>query len=95
MITNQNNPPNQTTTPLQQAYKLVLDDMVYNPNYSLNMFKGIYDAKNGSKSYMYGINTVLEYIAYRISDEEGDKFSEMFIQNLIESETKASQKKGN
>ena len=53
------------------------------------MFEGQYDAKNGNPMFMYGISTVMEYLAYRVSDEYGDNFSDTFIQNLIISEQKA------
>ena len=51
-----------------------------------NMFNGIYDAKNGSAQFMYGISTVMECLAYRVSDEYGDSFSDTFVKNLIFSE---------
>ena len=38
---------------------------------------------------MYGIGTVMEFIAYSISDEVGDNFSNKFIENMILSEEKA------
>ena len=53
------------------------------------MFEGRYDAKNGKPEFMYGISTVMECLAYRVSDEYGDDFSDTFIQNLIISEQKA------
>lgn len=56
-----------------------------------NMFNGIYNAKNGSVQFMYGISTVMEYLAYRISDEYGDSFSDTFVNNLIASEQKVKE----
>ena len=56
-----------------------------------NMFNGIYDAKNGSAQFMYGISTVMEYLAYRVSDEYGDSFSDTFVNNLIASEQKVKE----
>ena len=53
-----------------------------------NMFNGIYNAKNGSVQFMYGIETVMECLAYMVSDEYGDSFSDTFINNLIDSEQK-------
>jgi hypothetical protein len=38
---------------------------------------------------MHGISTVMEWIAYRVSDADGDTFSDLFIKNLIASEEKA------
>lgn len=55
------------------------------------MFVGRYDAKNGKSEFMYGISTVMEYLAYRVSDEYGDEFSNTFTQNLIISEQKAEE----
>lgn len=55
------------------------------------MFEGRYDAKNGSSVFMYGIETVMEYLAYKISDEYGDNFSDIFTQNLIISEQNAEE----
>lgn len=68
---------------LKEAYSRVLNDML---NSECGLLVGKYDAKNGDPSYMYGISTVMEWIAYRVSDEDGDAFSAMFIKNMIESE---------
>ena len=38
---------------------------------------------------MYGILTVMECLAYMVSDKYGDSFSDTFLQNLIDSEQKA------
>lgn len=53
-----------------------------------NMFNGIYNAKKGSVQFMYGISTVMECLAYMVSDEYGDSFSDTFVNNLIDSEQK-------
>ena len=37
---------------------------------------------------MYGVSAVMEYLAYRVSDEYGDEFSEMFSKNMLDSENK-------
>ncbi len=47
---------------------------------------GKYDARHGSESFMYGINTVMEVLAYMVSDEFGNEFCEKFINNMIKSE---------
>lgn len=72
-------------TDLQKAYRLVLNDMV---NSGCGLVVGKYDAEHGSEKYMYGVNTVMEWIAYRVSDEVGDAFSDMFTKNMLESEEK-------
>ena len=52
----------------------------------ISMFNGIYDAKNGKEDFMYGIETVMECLAYMVSDKYGDSFSDTFVKNLIFSE---------
>lgn len=71
---------------LQEAYKMVYEDMIQS---ECNLLVGSYDARNGSKKFMYGISTVMEWIAYRVSEEEGDAFSDVFVKNMLESEKKA------
>ncbi len=50
------------------------------------LFTGEYDAKHGQESFMYGINTVMEVLAYSVSDEFGREFCDKFINNMIKSE---------
>jgi len=52
------------------------------------LFIGKYDAKYGDKYFMYGVQTVMEYLSYKVSDEYGDNFSSMFLKNMIDSESK-------
>lgn len=56
------------------------------------LFVGKYDAENGSEKFMYGVNTVMEYLAYQVSEEYGEKFCEMFFENMIKSEKKKNKK---
>ena len=65
----------------KKAYEIVFNDLC-----KCNLFKGSYDTKHGNKYYMYGIDAVMEFIAYKISETNGDKFSDMFFGNIIESE---------
>ena len=37
---------------------------------------------------MYGIQAVMEHIAYSICDEQGDDFSNFFTKNMVDSEKK-------
>ena len=53
------------------------------------LFIGRYDAKNGSSVFMHGISTVMEYLAYTVSEEYGNNFSDEFVNNLIKSEKSA------
>lgn len=55
-------------------YKIVLEDLK-----QVSLFTGKYDAKNGNEHFMFGILTVMEYIA----DKAGSKkYTDMFIDNM-------------
>ena len=64
-----------------KAYKIVFDDLQ-----KFDMFRGRYDAKNGSEQLMHGISAVMEVIASTISDECHDAFVEEFLKNMLECE---------
>lgn len=68
---------------LAKAYEMVLNDIV---NSGCGLMVGKHDAKNGNDHFMYGISTVMEWIAYRVSDEVGNEFSNTFTKNMIMSE---------
>lgn len=70
---------------LQDAYRMVYNDIL---NSECELLLGKYDAKNGSKELMYGIDIVMEWIAYRVSEADGDAFSDLFLKNMSESEKK-------
>jgi hypothetical protein len=74
---------------VQDAYRIVYNDML---NSGCGLLVGEYDAKNGSEQYMYGVSTVMEWIAYRVSEETGNDFSDLFVKNLIKSIDKANEK---
>ncbi len=57
------------------------------------LFVGKYDAKNGNEHFMYGVNTVMESLAYMISEKVGDTYNETFFKNLVNSRKKALDKK--
>lgn len=65
------------------AYYIVYTDLI-----KIDLFKGKYDAKNGSKHYMNGIATVMEVIALRASEATYEKQVNLFIDNLLKSEEK-------
>lgn len=71
---------------IQDAYRIVLNDML---NSGCGLLVGEYDAANGNEQFMHGISTVMEWIAYRVSDADGDAFNDLFIKNLLKSEMKA------
>ena len=60
-----------------EIYKAVLKDLV-----ECSMFLGIYDTKNESKQFMYGVSTVMEFIAYNCGEEIYDEFEKIFLENL-------------
>ena len=68
----------------QDAAQFVLDELR-----QCDLFRGKYDAKHGNEHYMYGICTVIENIAYMVSEECHDRIDKEFTQNMIESEAKA------
>ena len=65
----------------ETAYAIVFNDLLDCP-----MFKGIYDAENGNKHFMYGIETVMENIAYHVDEDYACIFAQMFIANMEKSE---------
>lgn len=58
----------------------------------IGIFNGSFDAKNGSWEFMHGVACVMEYLAYQMSEEYGEKFSEEFFKNMEKSIDKISQK---
>ena len=52
-------------------------------------FTGKYDAKNGSEHFMYGVAMVMEQIAYGVSTKVGDRFQDLFTDNMLASEGRA------
>lgn len=53
------------------------------------LFCGRYDATNGSKKFMYGVSTVMEYLAYLVSEEFGEQIDSEFLKNMKKSEESA------
>lgn len=51
----------------------------------VGVFNGTFDAKNGSWEFMHGVACVMEYLAYQISEDYGEKFSEEFFKNMEKS----------
>lgn len=66
------------------ACKIVVDELFKEDGCGL--FQGKYDATNGDAHFMYGISTLLEHLAYSVSEEYGDAISDMFTKNMVESE---------
>lgn len=66
------------------AYEIVFNDLM-----ECSLFRGQYDAKHGSPDYMYGICTVMEQIAYGVSEDNYNEFSTIFTDNVIKSQERA------
>lgn len=65
------------------AYLIVYHDLM-----KCSICRGVYDAKHGQDSFMHGVSLVMEAIAYHISDDTGDSFSDMFLDNMQMSKEK-------
>lgn len=46
------------------------------------LFAGKFDAKNGNVNFMYGIETVMEYLTGLISEEYCNEYQKEFINNF-------------
>lgn len=76
------------TKTVRDAYRIVYNDMM---NSECGLLIGKFDAHNGTKEFMFGIQTVMEWIADRV-DEDGvtyDDFDKIFCENFIKSLDKA------
>ena len=61
----------------KKAFKIVYNELVN----QCRLFTGMYDARNGDDKFMYGIETVMEVIASKVSDRTWDEFLDMFTNN--------------
>ena len=52
------------------------------------LFRSEYDAKNGSEYFMYGISTVMEYLASYVDDTFYQEVSDVFTHNMVKSQEK-------
>lgn len=73
---------------LRKAYEMVLNDMVAK---GPGMFVGTYDAVHGDEHFMYGVNMVMEFLAFEAGQYE--TFSSLFLDNMVKSEKVAHQMK--
>ena len=58
---------------------------IFNKMRDVELFFGKYDATNGKKEFMYGISTVMEYLALEVSEEFYEEYQEEFLKNLEKS----------
>lgn len=50
------------------------------------LFAGNYDAENGNSDFMYGISSLLEYLAYSVDADLGNEVEDIFAENMLKSE---------
>jgi len=74
----------------QEIYRIVLDDLLKE-----NIYRGVYDAKKGDSSCMYGIFLVMSYIADRAGKDVLYDFEDEFFTNIMKSEREAEQRERN
>lgn len=70
----------------QDAYRIVYNDIL---NRDIGLFLGTFDAKNGNQDFMYGIFTLMEFIAYECSEMDYEDFQEIWFENFQKSLDKA------
>lgn len=63
----------------REAFCIVFDELV-----QISTFRGIYDARNGSKEFMHGVASVMECIAYNIDADMATAFSASFLNNMLD-----------
>lgn len=62
---------------------------VYEKLRAIPMFSGRFDAKNGSKPFMYGIESVMEFIAFKADQQE--EFEKDWTENFEKSIDKVAE----
>lgn len=70
----------------QDAYRIVYNDIL---NHGCELFQGTFDARNGSKDFMHGICTLMECIAYQVSEQDYKDFNKIWCENFQKSLDKA------
>lgn len=71
-----------------QAYQIVLQDII---DKDCGLLVGCFDARHGEKSFMYGIETVMEHLAHMAGPDTEEKFMALFEKNFLESLDKAGE----
>lgn len=66
----------------QEAYKIVYNDIL---NRGIGLFLGQFDVKNGKPEFMYGISTLMDFIAYESSEKDYDDFQKIWFENFQKS----------
>ena len=66
----------------QEAYRIVYNDIL---NRDIGLFLGKFDAKNGKPEFMYGISTLMDFIAYESSEADYEDFQKIWFENFQKS----------
>lgn len=69
----------------KQTMRKIIETIMQNGG----LFAGDYDAVNGNPEFMYGISSLLEYLAYLVDENFGDEVEETFIENMLKSEKRS------
>jgi hypothetical protein len=64
----------------KEAFEIVYNELIKNP-----LFCGKFDATNGNRHYMYGICTVMESIAFNVSEDTYNEYSTLWFDNIMKS----------
>ena len=66
----------------KQTMRKVIETIIY----SDGLFAGNYDVENGSSDFMYGILSLLEYLAYSVDADLGNEVEDIFAENMLKIE---------
>ena len=66
----------------KQTMRKVIETIIQ----SNGLFAGNYDAENGNSDFMYGISSLLEYLAYSVDADLGNEVEDIFGENMLKSE---------
>lgn len=66
----------------KQTLRKVIETIMQNGG----LLAGRYDAVNGNPEFMFGISTLLEYLAHSVDEDFGNKIKDVFIENMLKSE---------
>lgn len=70
----------------QDAYRIVYNDIL---DRDIGLFLGRFDATHGNPEFMYGIGTLMEFIALECSATDYEDFQKIWLENFQKSIDKA------
>ena len=70
---------------LNENEKQIMRNVIETIMQNGGLFAGNYDAVNGSSEFMYGISSLLEYLAYAVDENFGNKVEDAFVKNMLKS----------